>query len=181
MNKLLKFHGKSDSSQFNRAKIGFSKRYPYWVYGIKLWISKRLHGILYTFTRHRSLFEEEIKEPLGISQFNSRERSRDNLDVAHKHLIDVSEDEFQIETPEDAASVYPIVTTILSLNGITRPSSFQARYSFCRSMWVTLLILLFSYPILDFFWETPWIVAELEYSTLILVYSFFLLLFMISA
>lgn len=63
-------------------------------------------------------------------------------------ITNVGEDEYeddQLLRRRDVKSVYPVVTSLLTLNDITRPDEFQVRYSLCRSMWVVLLLLIISY------------------------------------
>lgn len=153
-----------------------------WKYGILNWINRRLEGIRLALIRHRILFTSKITRPLGLPEEGPKERNVSDLDAVQQYLVETAEDEFAVESKEDASCVYPVVVTALASNEITRPDEFQARYSFCRSMWVTLLLMTLSYSLLSAF---PY-VTLIEYlfpqwQNLVPVFILFLLFFLISA
>ncbi len=153
-----------------------------WKYGILKWVASRIYGLKLGLIRHRVLFTGKITRPLGLPEDGPKERSVERLDEVQRYLVESAEDEFNVESKEDAKCVYPVVTTLLSSNDITRPDEFQARYSFCRSMWVIILIMVVFYLFLPLYPYDPIVEVVIpETWILLIILSIFLLFFLTSA
>ncbi|WP_280535449.1 hypothetical protein [Halopenitus sp. POP-27] len=109
--------------------------------GIYSWIIRRINVVELGLVPHRDLFARKLRgnikpeyEPYGDPNFHYRrfaEAVEDNYDMNVRSK----------ETINDYKSIYTVITTRLQIDNSTRANSFQARYSFCRSMWVVLGIL----------------------------------------
>jgi hypothetical protein len=130
----------------------------YWIFNYcKPWLERRYWGLHDSFKSHRRLFENEIGWYFDISVDKRRshtqninydlfrESCQDKLDVDIAKFDRTKDDRLLIGQYENIRQLYPMVATIATSEGTGRAQGFQARYSFCRGMWVVLLLLNFSY------------------------------------
>lgn len=135
-----------------------------WWYGkyshVKPWLERRYWGIHDVFKSHRRLFENELGWYFDISERMENKRGLDSRNIIYDRFRECCEAEFGIDVARfdrtasrsiqlngyvEIRQLYPMVTATLSSKGSGRANGFQARYSFCRGMWVTFLLLLFAY------------------------------------
>lgn len=118
--------------------------YGLWIQARK-WFSRRRGETYKGLVSHRNLFERRVE--LEFSQYESP----DNGDSVHiERFNNAYKEAYDTDIRrviDDVGDIYPIVTTRLDALEYGRADNFQARYSFCRSMWVTLGFFLFSYII----------------------------------
>jgi hypothetical protein len=121
------------------------------------WVERRYWGIHDVFKSHRRLFENEIGWYFDISE---EKRGLSGTNITYDYFRRCCQVEFQIDiarfdksTSQDiqlngyneVRQLYPMVTAKLSQEGSGRANGFQARYSFCRGMWVIFLLLMLAY------------------------------------
>lgn len=129
-----------------------------WYNGIIEWIRNRFWGLFDSFSNHRFLFAKWIQwnyAPPG--QVADEETRFDNRWELHQrdHFMDPFCDAFEATfgkniremNVEKIESYYPHITAHLDGNGPSTHRQFQAIYSFCRSMWVVLLVLSLFYAL----------------------------------
>jgi hypothetical protein len=141
------------------------------------WLERRYWGIHDVFKSHRRLFENELGWNFDLSE---NKRGLDGTDITYNRFRECCETEFGIDIARfdkktsrgielngyvELRQLYPMVTATLSSKGSGRANGFQARYSFCRGMWVTFLLLLLAYLSVLF---SPFKPETLLYEPLIL-------------
>lgn len=124
---------------------------------IRSWLERRYWGIHDIFKSHRRLFENQLGWHFDISV---SKRGLDSNNIAYDQFRERCKEEFGIDiarfdkTSTDAIvldgyvefrQLYPMITATLSSQGSGRANGFQARYSFCRGMWVVFFLLLLFY------------------------------------
>jgi hypothetical protein len=119
------------------------------------WSLRRYWGLQDVFKSHRRLFENSLG--WHFDKETSKRNSDDENLIYHgfrtafdnNFTIGPYEDlaEFGIDSPKYAEfrQLYPLVASEVSRQDGGRATEFYARYSFCRGMWVTLLMLIFAY------------------------------------
>jgi len=111
---------------------------------MKKWFTNFYAHIVYIFWSHRDAFHNEIiaqiEEPYGAVDLPIT-----GVPFTKRHLLEKAISEYDIRRPYDTDRVYSVVTSTLSQNGHERAFRFQARYSFCRSMWIGLLSIFAAY------------------------------------
>lgn len=115
-----------------------------WRSGIRVWYRRRYWGINDTFKSHRRLFLEEIS--WYLSPYVER-RNSGNYQLSKERFIEAACDRYDIRRSEFAEKdqLYTLVISDLASSKLNRAERMQARYSFCRGMWVVLLITVFFY------------------------------------
>jgi len=141
------------------------------------WLERRYWGIHDVFKSHRRLFENELGWNFDLSE---NKRGLDGTNITYNRFRECCETEFGIDIARfdkktsrgielngyvELRQLYPMVTATLSSKGSGRANGFQARYSFCRGMWVTFLLLLLAYLLVLF---SPFKPETLLYEPLIL-------------
>lgn len=147
---------------------------------VKPWLERRYWGIHDVFKSHRRLFENELGWHFDLSERMENRRGLDGSNILYDRFRKCCEAEFGIDVARfdrtasksiqlngyvEIRQLYPMVTATLSSKGSGRANGFQARYSFCRGMWVTSLLLLFGYLLVLF---SPFSPEVLMYEPLIL-------------
>jgi|GEM_PF-6449391 len=119
------------------------------------WCRRRYWGIHDVFKNHRRLFENTLKWHFAK---NITRRRGDEENITYHGLIDAFNNTFTTE-PYDGLvdfrlqaeqhrvyqQIYPMVASEVTEDEGSRAGVFQSRYSFCRGMWVVLLILAIAY------------------------------------
>lgn len=105
--------------------------------GFSGWMKRRLKTIEIGLVPHRQLFTQIVRGQLHPGY------GRDDPEPHFERFRASFEDRYGIalqgDTPEsEFRAAYPIITARLDVAESYWASSFQARYSFCRSMWVVL-------------------------------------------
>ncbi|MUV49290.1 hypothetical protein [Haloarcula sp. CBA1122] len=141
------------------------------------WLERRYWGIHDVFKSHRRLFENELGWNFDISV---EKRGLDGTNISYDRFRECCESEFDVDIARfdkkasrgielngyvELRQLYPMVTATLSSKGSGRANGFQARYSFCRGMWVTLLLLFMTYLLVLFSPVSP---SFLMYEPLVL-------------
>lgn len=120
------------------------------------WLARRYWGINDIFKSHRRLFENEIgwhfdpsetKRKSDVSNVNYqtfRQSCIDEYDIDIALFENTTDKRLLVGSYEELRHLYPMITSRIS-GGPGRASGFQARYSFCRGMWVVLLIIFLGY------------------------------------
>lgn len=119
------------------------------------WWIRRYWGVHDVFKSHRRLFENTLAWHFD-RETDRRQGDKENityhgLNTAFNQTFSTepydSLGDFGIQTEEydEFRQIYPLVASEVTEKGMNRASGFQARYSFCRGMWVVLSILLISY------------------------------------
>ena len=119
--------------------------YGLWMQGRK-WFRRRRRGMYKGLISHRNLFERRFQ--LGISQYESSDGGK-TPDI--ERFKDAYYETYNTDIRaiiDEIGEIYPVVATRLDALEYGRADNFQARYSFCRSMWVTLGFFLFAYVVL---------------------------------
>ncbi|MFC4405422.1 hypothetical protein [Haloarchaeobius iranensis] len=134
---------------------------------VKNWLKRRYWGIHDIFKSHRRLFENQLGWYFDLSK---ERRGLGGSNLIYDRFRDCCESEFGIDIGKfeqessegielngypEFRQLYPMVTAKLSQTDAGRAEGFQARYSFCRGMWVTLLLLLSLYLAVLFVPLTP--------------------------
>ena len=124
---------------------------------IEPWLVRRYWGIHDVFKSHRRLFENELGWYFDLSK---NKRSSGNSNIMYARFRECCKSEFGVDIAKfeentskgielngyiEFRQLYPMVTATLSSKGSGRANAFQARYSFCRGMWVSLLLLFVAY------------------------------------
>lgn len=153
------------------------EKWAKWYSTVKPWLERRYWGIHDVFKSHRRLFENEIGWYFDLSE---DKRGLGDTNIAYDRFRECCEEEFEIDIARfdkstsrgielngyvEVRQLYPMVTAKLSREGVGRANGFQARYSFCRGMWVTLLLLLLIYTMVLFPLVEP---MALSYEPLVL-------------
>jgi hypothetical protein len=141
------------------------------------WLIRRYWGIHDTFKSHRRLFENELgwyfdlsveKRKSDVPNVNYdtfRQHCKSEFDVDVARFDQTSDSRRLVGGYEQLRHLYPMVTSKTANATGGRASGFQARYSFCRGMWVVLLILLLGYLWLQ---VLPAPLSALDYKPVIL-------------
>lgn len=109
---------------------------------VRRWTADRYYGTRDAFISHRRLFAQEC-----ISNYNDKRGRRLPNDT--KHIYNRFEDRFNEffdqdlpkEGVRELVEIYPLVTAVVTRSGGQQYRRFQSIYSFCRSMWVTLVLI----------------------------------------
>lgn len=114
---------------------------------------------------HRVLFTVWIKNNYGGDQATTWDLTDDEL--LRDQFADACEDIYNIEIvkkdPDNIVELYTMVTAIVNQSDTGLSQRFQDLYSFCRSMWVVLLIILLWFSLLVYtstFSYNPWWMSE---------------------
>lgn len=107
------------------------------------WLLGRLNALNTAVTSHRSLFAAYLD-----SRADAYVEPTDPDDIAYgrfeavvEPFLEVNLEDFGRQDSQSSfVDLYPFITSYLRANGFNRAKGFQARYSFCRSMWMTTLI-----------------------------------------
>lgn len=159
------------------------------------WLERRYWGLHDIFKSHRRLFENQLGWYFDLSE---SARGSDGTNIIYDRFRECCSTEFGIDIARfdktasrgielngyiEIRQLYPMVTAVLSSRGSGRANGFQARYSFCRGMWVVLLLLLLAYlfvlfpvvPLEPFLYE-PLVLQALSAAELgIVMWTMFLL------
>lgn len=148
-----------------------------WYLTTRPWLERRYWGIHDVFKSHRRLFENELGWNFDLSE---NKRELDGTNITYNRFRKCCESEFEIDIARfdrinsrgielngcvELRQLYPMITATLSSKGSGRANGFQARYSFCREMWVTPLLLLIAYSAVLF---SPFNPETLMYEPLVL-------------
>jgi len=121
------------------------------------WLIRRYWGIHDTFKSHRRLFENELgwyfdlsveRRKSNVPNVNYdvfRQCCKSEYDVDIARFDRTSDSRLLTGSYEQLRHLYPMVTSKVTRHSGGRASGFQARYSFCRGMWVVVLFLLLAY------------------------------------
>ena len=107
---------------------------------IHQWVYSQYQKLFYIIASHRRVFLKELTGDVEIP-YQTVDLPLTNASFARQHLVKKSIEEFDMKSKEDAREVYSIVVSRLTFAGCERPFRYQARYSFCRSMWMVLSFL----------------------------------------
>lgn len=108
------------------------------------WFNSQIEKIAYVVWPHRKIFLRRIKV-IGSDDFRL-DRSINDAGFAEEYFIkEKLVRDYGVETPEDMNQIYSVVVSTLAENNYDRAFRFQARYSFCRSMWMVLTLLAATY------------------------------------
>ena len=108
---------------------------------IRRWVERRYYGIVNAFIGHRRLFALKC-----VSNYNDKPglRRAGEPKQIFKRFEDKFNKRFDRDLPKEGIpelmETYPLVTSVVSKTGGQQFRRFQSVYSFCRSMWVTLLL-----------------------------------------
>ncbi|WP_152422377.1 hypothetical protein [Halorubrum californiense] len=139
------------------------------------WFIRRYWGIHDSFKSHRRLFEDE----LGWYFSDETKRLSSFPNISYEQFSQCCEDEFGINlgklegVPANAVvtqkeieyrQLYSMIASLVSTAEQGRANGFQARYSFCRGMWVVLLFMILAYLLTLF---PPIVPAPLDYNPIV--------------
>lgn len=124
---------------------------------ISRWIARRYWGINDGLKSHRRLFQNRLGRYFD-PQEDRRQSDRDDLALENfqqccqsalgvnvRRFDNSNTDEVEYQKYDEFRQLYPVVTSTVDASAPTRAEGFQARYSFCRGMWVVLLGLAVAY------------------------------------
>lgn len=142
----------------DREKTPTAKFKQDWKNGAVVWFRRRFWGLFDSFAGHRFLFSKWFQwnyHPDDREIFDSRwemNKMDEKMDPFSDRFDSEFENMFKDKSirnaeRENVEKVYPLVVSYLEDKGVQTHRKFQATYSFCRSMWVVLLILTFVYAI----------------------------------
>lgn len=144
---------------------------------LQVWLARRYWGIHDSFKSHRRLFENELGWYFDISV---DKRNSDITNLSYDLFREKCKWEFGVDVAkfdqttgqsistgryEQLQQLYPLVATRVSSSGSGRATGFQARYSFCRGMWVVLGLMVVAYAGVLY---TPVVIPALAHKPLIL-------------
>lgn len=117
-----------------------------WIQGVYKWAWNRYWSINDTFKSHRILFQEQLT--WYLSPYINRRRA-DDVHVTKQRFVEAARDRYDLEDADfqNTNQIYPLIISELSSSDMVRSQSMQARYSFCRGMWVVLLTTVIAYII----------------------------------
>lgn len=124
------------------------------------WISNRTSEIYEGLVPHRRLFKERV-EPHYLPDSDRDEFGLKRLEKAINTEFDDPRDG---DVQGNLADIYASINTKLQLIDARRADSFHSRYSFCRSMWVTLATFTIVYTLLYVHSRFPDIIDRLVQS-----------------
>lgn len=115
------------------------------------WLARRYWGINDGLKSHRRLFQNRLgryfdpqedrrrsdRDDLALEEF--RRCCQIALGVDVRRFDDSGTEDVESQTYGEFRQLYPVVTSTVDASAPTRAEGFQARYSFCRGMWVVLL------------------------------------------
>lgn len=107
------------------------------------WVLGRLNAINTAVISHRSLFAAYLdsRADAYVEPTDPDDIAYGRFEDAVEPFLDVNLEDFgQQENQISFTDLYPFITSYLRANGFNRAKGFQARYSFCRSMWLTTSI-----------------------------------------
>lgn len=120
---------------------------------LERWLTRRYWGIHDVLKSHRRLFQNRLEWYFYTS---SNKRNSEVHDVVNARFQDACREMFSIDVARPEASqphkfsptgkefydqLYPLVVSAVESGDNSRALTFQSRYSFCRGMWVSLLLL----------------------------------------
>jgi hypothetical protein len=141
------------------------------------WVSRRYWGIKDSFKSHRRIFQDQLGRYFDPGE-DARNSDRDSISC--EQFRDCCEVELGIDVEKFTGSrptsierdkyaefrqLYPMVASVVDRSDATRAEGFQARYSFCRGMWVVLSLLIVGYTGVMY---APVVPAALDYPPLVL-------------
>jgi hypothetical protein len=138
---------------------------------IKPWLEQRGWGIYDALASHRHLFKRNLQWYFDPYLRNRWPEAKEKM-VFELFIKKIEEDdEFNVDiTPDgnldDIDELYPILTSQITRDSEGRAMEFQARYSFCRSMWVVFLLLDSLYALV-LFSSIEWLTNTLGYLPLL--------------
>lgn len=109
-----------------------------WKHKIRAWFHNRFDDIVMVLLSHRKIFKGYLIGPLDFPDPTTDRPMPGAESFIQEHLIKKAGNEFDIKTKNDADAVYSVITSTLSKKGHRRAFRLQARYAFCRGMWMTL-------------------------------------------
>ena len=110
------------------------------------WRGNQVIKIAYVIWPHREVFFRRFKVMLD-DNFRSDEEIDDATFAEEYFMKEIAAKEFGVSDQSDIDQAYSVVVSILADSDFNRAFRFQARYSFCRSMWVVLFILVTVYTV----------------------------------
>lgn len=113
------------------------------------WFNSQIIKIAYVVWPHRKIFYRRIRV---IEDDNFRaDRSIRGAGFAEEYFIkQILLEKYDVDSPADMDQIYPVVVSTLAENEYERAFQFQARSSFCRSMWLVSTLLAVSYLVSTF-------------------------------
>lgn len=107
------------------------------------WFSNTVRKVAYVVWPYRKIFSKRISV-IESDDFRL-DRSLDS-GFAEEFLIkEIIIGKYDVRSPSDTDQIYPVVVTTLSKADFDRAFRFQARFSFCRSMWLVLTLIGMAY------------------------------------
>ncbi|QCP91847.1 hypothetical protein [Haloarcula marismortui] len=107
----------------------------------KQWYKKRYFGLNASVKSHRRLFAETCETNYGTKWGPRKDEEPKKI---FEEFADSFEKKFDTDLPKTNKSelmeIYPLITGEVTRSGGAEFRRFQSIYSFCRSMWVTLMI-----------------------------------------
>ncbi|SEK86972.1 hypothetical protein [Haloferax larsenii] len=106
--------------------------------GLYNWSHSQFDALNATVTSHRELFASylETRADTYVEPVDPSDIGYTRFEAVIEPYLGISLEEYEDEQ-DLFVSIYPFVTSHLRANGFNRAEGFQARYSFCRSMWLT--------------------------------------------
>lgn len=107
------------------------------------WVLGRLNVINTAVTSHRSLFAAYLdsRADAYVEPIDPDDIAYGRFEAVVEPFLEVDLEDFvQQDIQSSYLDLYPFITSHLRANGFNRAKGFQARYSFCRSMWLTTSI-----------------------------------------
>lgn len=120
--------------------------------GVIDWFKRRYYGATDAFVGHRRLFAINCLSNYGDEPGRRKEDEPKHIYEKFQTRFDeIFDRELPKEGEEELMEVYPLVTSVVTQSGSTQYRRFQAIYSFCRSMWVSLALIAAGHAIILFF------------------------------
>jgi len=170
-----KIHSRFEDGKAPRKLVSLLRLDKFWAVTRWWWI-RRYWGFHDIFKSHRRLFENSLGWHFDKKV---KKRNGDKENILYHGFIEAFDQNFQLgpytslgdfgiqtEEYEEFRQIYPLVASKVTESDRNRASGFQARYSFCRGMWVVLSLVLIGYLLA--FGYFP---IKLEYEAIIQGYS----------
>lgn len=106
---------------------------------IRMWVAMRRSALRFSLLGHRSIFGHSLEGTF------ERDPHIQRMKFAVIHAKNLARAGYGIDLEENALGFYPVAVSRLSETVYERSSKFQARYAFCRGMWVILFLVSIMY------------------------------------
>lgn len=133
-----------DNSIFQRVWSEFTVLIRSLMNQFQQWRSNQISKAAHIFWSHRKVFSRKL-DVIGKDDFRM-DASLDDADFAEEYFIkEIVINRYNAYNTSDIDRVYQVVVSELTEADYNRAFRFQARYSFCRSMWLVLFSLAVAY------------------------------------